>query len=549
MTIYDFDLQIQDVFNTLFSNIKPIDWRNWLDIDSKEEYEEITIKNSGLDSVKNLMNRIKYEETNSRSFSIDLEKFLDSYHEQNTPIFCHTSGTTNSNLSMLKWFHMSKDIVKKLWAPGMRAIFESSGLDSKSSAVIFVPSRLKFDGIRTHEDINYISIYSSEFSQRIMLSIIHPKSYLFYEYKKSRNLDILSKILSMEDISVISAPAITILKWADINKLQEGLKNSLAQIEINNDPNTEKLVSKIQKEGINTISKEIQEKLSEKLSKATLIFSISSLSESDWNLIRKFMKWENGNERFTNLYVASEIGPFAASINKGDFKISRKNRMYVFPLTLPVLESRGKKELISRAKNKIGKLYISRLNDSSPLINIDTGDVISVRLDNVEGLPQIDGNILRSSFPLKYPIKISEQIDIKPGYSVYAGDYFSFDDFEIYNPRLILNHLKLNCEFDIDSLLLIKQNDSHNLTWKLIIPKNKNSNCSNQDKIKEIIMNSKLSDTLKIAIKNKKIDLELINGQPIDFLKEREKMLYKVRNGQISKGILKKWPLYVIESL
>jgi hypothetical protein len=62
-------------------------------------------------------------------------------------------------------------------------------------------------------------------------------------------------------------------------------------------------------------------------------------------------------------------------------------------------------------------------------------------------------------------------------------------------------------------------------------------------------MQFNISDTLKTAIKEKKIDFELINDQPVDFLNERDEMLNKVRNGQISKGILKKWPLYVIQPL
>ena len=205
---FDFDNEIQREFNKAFSAIERTNWNRWLEINSREEYEELALKLSGLSSIEEIFDRIKAEMTDSRSFSINLTEFLKNYQNSDSLFFCHTSGTTDSKLSMIKWFNMTKDIVKRQWAPGMQAIFESSGLDSNSSAIIFVPSRLKFDGVRSFEDKNYISLYSSEFSQRIMLSVVKPKSYLLYEYKDSRNLKTISKILTMDNISVISAPAL-----------------------------------------------------------------------------------------------------------------------------------------------------------------------------------------------------------------------------------------------------------------------------------------------------------------------------------------------------
>ena len=250
MESYDFDRKVQEAFNSSFLDIKSINWQNWLDIRSKEEYEELSLKLSGLSSIDDILTIIKTETTNSRSLSINLEDFLDKTHESNSLFFCHTSGTTNSNLSMLKWFYMTKDIVKRQWALGMQAIFESSGLNSKTSAIIFVPSRLKFDGLNKYEDKEYISLYSSEFSQRIMISLIKPLSYLFYEYKNSKNLEILSKILSIENVSVISAPAITILGWADISRFKIGLRESLNAINQNQDPLIERILLEIKKKRI-----------------------------------------------------------------------------------------------------------------------------------------------------------------------------------------------------------------------------------------------------------------------------------------------------------
>jgi len=543
---YDFDEKVQNNFNKSFSDIERINWKHWLEIDSREEYEELSLKLSELSSIEDLFNRIKSETTDSRSFSIDIDDFLNSDKASDALIFCHTSGTTNSKLSELKWFHMAKDIVKRQWAPGMQAIFESSGLDLNSSAIIFVPSRLKFDGIQKQGDKKYISLYSSEFSQRIMLSVIKPKAYLFYEYKNSRNLDIISKILTMDNISVISAPAITILGWADITRLQDGIKRSLYLINKTQNPKLEDFLLKIEKNGLDSVSYEIQKELSEKISKATLVFSISSLSKSDWELIRKFMKWEEGKEKFTNLYVASEIGPFAASINMGDFEISRLNRMHIFPLTLPVIDYKGKKELISRTKNKFGRLYVSRLNNSGVLINIDLGDVISIK--NQEGLPQIDGKILRSSFQLKYPINLSKEIGLQLNYKVYAGDYFTFPNFEILNPRILLNCLKDKCVLDIDSLLLLIYKESVNNSLKLFLYSNDRKNCSNLKNYSKILLNCIRNEKFKEAILNNEIEIELIKNNPIDFLATRSEMLQKVRSGKNPKGVLKKWPLYVLEA-
>ena len=546
MESLDFDEKIQKKFNESFSDIKKINWKSWLEIRSREDYEELSLKLSGLSSVEDIFNKIKSGLTDSRSFSIKIDDYLEKNKISKPLIFCHTSGTTNSNLSMIKWFHMTKDIVKRQWAPGMQAIFESSGLNSKSSAIVFVPSRLKFDGIRTYKDKKYISLYSSEFSQRIMLSVIKPKSYLLYEYKNSRNLEILSEILTMDNISVISAPAITILGWADIVRLQDGIKRSLDSINKTQNPKVEDLLLKIEKNGLFNTSKKIQNALSEKLANATLIFSISSLSESDWDLIRKFMKWEKGKEKFTNLYVASEIGPFASSLGGTGFDISTLDRMHTFPLSLPVIDYRGKKELLSRTKNKCGRLYVSRLNNSEVLINIDLGDVISVK--SQKGIPQIDGRILRSSFQLKYPINLSKEIAINSNYKIFAGDHFTFPNFEIQNPRFLLNCLREKCVLDIDSILLVFYKETANNGLKLFLYSNEGKNCSNLNNYRKILLKCIRNEKFKAAILNHDIEIDLIKNNPVDFLVTRSIMLEKVRSGRNPKGVLKKWPLYVLEA-
>jgi len=427
----------------------------------------------------------------------------------------------------------------------MQAIFESSGLNSKSSIVIFVPSRLKTDGLNVYNDRNYISLYSSEFSQRLMLSIIKPNTYTFFEYKNSKNLEIISKILSLNNVSTISAPAATILGWADIEKFEIGIRNSLNFIKDVENPILENLLLKIKRDNFRRVVREIQSLLSKKLSKATVVFSISSLSESNWQLIRKFMNWEKGREKFINLYVASEMGPFAASITKDDYIFSRTGNLYVFPLTLPVIERKGKKELISRSKEKIGRLLISKLNNSKPFINIDVGDII--KIVNQEAIPQIEGKILRSSFQLKYQIQVSKEIQIPSNYKVYAGDYFTFNTFEVYEPRYLLNCLKVNCQLDLDSILLLKQKSMNSNNWKLVILSNGKKGCSNVDTYRDLLLKCIKNDDFKDKIKKNLIEVQLIKDNPINFLATRSDMLKKVRSGKNPKGILKKWPFYVIE--
>ncbi|MFX1376335.1 MAG: hypothetical protein ACFFA0_11010 [Promethearchaeota archaeon] len=545
MNSFDFDLKTQKIFDKQFSNITSTNWKKWLDISSKEEYEELALKNSGLSSINDIFEKIKTEKTNPKALSVNLYEFLRDFRSSDPLIICHSSGTTNSDISALKWLHMSKNIIQNYWAPGMQAIFESSGLNSKSSVVIFVPSRLKTDGINIYEYSRFISLYSSEFSQRLMLSIIKPQSYTFFEYKNSKNLEVITKILSLDNISAISAPASTILGWADIKKFRIGLKNSLNLIKTIENPLLEKLLLKIEKDGIELAAKYIQNLLSEKLSKATVIFGISSLSETDWNAIRSIMNWKKGEERFINLYVASEIGPFAASITKDNYEFSRTGKLYVFPLTLPVIENRGKRELISRTELKLGRLLISKINDSNAFVNIDVGDII--QMVNQEALPQIEGKILRSSFQLNYEIKVSEEIQLSAPYNVFAGDYFNFDTFEVYDPRYILNCLKMKCKLDIDSIVLLKQKIENNIVYTLVILSNENNVCSTVENIQNIIYNCSKNDNFKESIKKNFIKINLIKENPVNFVATRSEILRKVRSGKNPKGILKKWPLYVID--
>ncbi|MBD3212820.1 MAG: hypothetical protein GF311_09450 [Candidatus Lokiarchaeota archaeon] len=545
MIKYDFDPKTQDIFNKYYLHEGGTNWEKWLKISNKDEYLDLCLKNSGLDSVDDIFDKIRTAKTNSKQLSVDLESFLAGYDQNFPPILCHTSGTTNNNPQALKWFNMSKSIINKLWIPGMEAIFESSGLNSSSSAVIFVPSRMKFDGINEFNGEKYLSLYSSEFSQRLVISQLKPKSYVLYPYKDVYNLEVLSSVLSLENITIISAPAATILKWADFNRLKSGIQQYLSNLKKNKNyrKSENKLSKKITIKGLDNAVREIQKDLSKKFSKSVAIFSISSLNREKWNMIRDFMHWTRGNERFTNLYVGSEIGPFASSLPRDNFQISKENKMYVLPLTLPALEYRDKIKPIYEFESNKGRLLISRNHDYRPLLNIDTGDVISLLGHN--SLPIIRGDILRGEFKLKYNVKINNTIESPPNPIIKAGNFFTFDNFVIYNSQLLYNCINKHCSLDGDSMVLV-ESLKESPQWKFIIPTSE-VKCVSKNKIENIIYNCPDEPELKDNLRNGNISIKLFDKNVIGFLEPRSKVLEKVRKGLYPKGILKKWPLYVIK--
>lgn len=514
-----------------------------MDITTKEEYYETILKNSRLSNVEDFQERIHSIKTNSRDFSVDLKNYITNYTGSEPLIMCHTSGTTNSDLSALKWFHIKTDFIEKVWAPGMQAIFESSGLTNNGSVVIFIPSRMKFDGMQQHKGKEYFSLYSPEFSQRIMISIMNPKSYLLYPYKDVYNLDVLLKILKLDDIKAISAPAATILKWANLDTFKKGIKNYLQ-----NRKKTSKqgvlTLNLLEKLGLDAIAKEIQSLLSKKLEDSTLIFSTSSLNEEKWEKIREFMNWEKGKEKFTNLYVGSEIGPFAASISKAKDNKPSKKEIFIFPLVYPMIEQGDKILKIEEAEKALGHLLVSRMDNGKALLNITSEDIIEVI--NTEGLPKIGGTIIRDNFSLKYPVKTSDEIMISENRTVIVGDYFNFEDFEIHNAKELLNCLQKEFNLVSDSLLLTKNNGKSPNSWKFFIPVDLNTDREKENKIIRTMSKCEINKSFINALNQKQIDIEIINDDLVQFTASRDEILKKVREGTLTKGILKKWPLYVI---
>jgi len=82
--------------------------------------------------------------------------------------------------------------------------------------------------------------------------------------------------------------------------------------------------------------------------------------------------------------------------------------------------------------------------------------------------------------------------------------------------------------------------------WNLALHVTKNSECESLDEFLERISKCKEEQGIQKALENKYIKFELLDEPPINFVKTRSEMLSKVREGKIPKGILKKWPLYVV---
>ncbi len=541
MRFYDFDPQLQRVFNEAYSDIHSTDWRSWLNISSREEYESLALKLSGLENVDNIFERIKREVTDPKQISVEPNSLVDSHKGSKPVVCCHTSGTSGGTLSDLKFYHISEELAKRLWAPGMRAIFEASGLSTDSSAVIFVPNRIIGDGMINFNKKTLIKLYSSEFSQRLMLSLIKPKSYLLYEYKNANNPLVLEKMLSMNKISIVSAPASTILGWADLDKLRQSLKNS--QKTFTESRESSELTRMINNWEVGAAAAELQKLLSEALSEATIVFSISSMTEGEWSKIRNFMGWKRGSEKYTNLYVGSEVGPFAASIDRDDSGFPLSDRMLVFPLSIPVVRRGEKIELISRSRKGFGQLLVSHLRGSEPIINIDTGDVVTV--ENQQGLPKIGGQVLRAAFPLKVELKFSRELKIPQGSRVFVGDYFKIKNLEIVNPHRLFTCLSLKCEVkgSLSAIIIADANMQH-LVMILTLPES--SHCVGIDEIKNKLYQCPGGKFIRQAMKRKQLQLETISSQPFETKTPRLELIKKVKKGELPKGILKNWPLYLI---
>lgn len=512
--IYDFDIPVQEIFERNFNEKGLPEWREWLDLSSKEEYLDKVSKLSGIDTTEPLKRVV----TDPKNLSVSRDY---SCHEADTCFLLHTSGTSGGGIEDLKWYHLSKETILRLWAPGMKAIFESSGLTQKGSSIIFVPNRLSGDGHNDHSGFNSVRLYSSEFSQRLTLSVIKPKSYLMEFYQNSRSIPTLTRILDLDDIQVLSAPASTILNWADPHRLKKGLERSYQ--EMKKEGGEFSLASLIERSGSAGAVKEVQKRLYDVLKEATLIFSTSSLSGEDWFLIDRFFGWDQESRRFTNLYVGSEIGPFAASIDPLD-----KMNMCVFPLTYPLLEIAGERKPIVEVEGDLGRLFVSYLNNGKPIYNIETGDVIEV-LEH-KGMPRISSSILRA------PFKLKTHVAMKDNSVVYTGDFFEFTEFTITNARILKNCVLekgAQSKDELPMVLLSKEDHYELLHPDIDRSRAASTPCEGVRGFEKAVASG--------LLKMKK------GERPVKPLKQRKEVLKLNRKGAIPKGALKKWPFYYLK--
>lgn len=520
-SMYDFDPKVQEIFHAEYTDIPHTAWRTWLTFSSRKEYESAAVTLSGLSEIDDLANRMRHEKTDPKSLSVDVHSL------QGSPlILCHTSGTSGGSVTEVKWFYMSKELVTRLWAPGMQAIFEASGLTSQNSAVIFVPSRARTDGISTVDEKTVVQLYSAEFSQRLVLSMIQPRSYLLYQYKDAYTVPVLARLLSMDNISVVSAPFLTVLGWTNLKKLRNGLEKSL---KIHDDaPEVLELKKMINKKGVKEAAVTIQRNLSHIFKDATLIFSATGMTEKEWGMLRHFLQWEKGKEKFTNLYVGSEVGPFAASIGS-------TATMYVFPLTVPVVETKGEYTLISQTTHATGNLFVSRMHNSNPAINIVTGDVITVTCQ--EGLPTIKGEILRAPFPLKTDLVLSPAARINKPYTVLVGTYFDVNGMKIKNPRRFISCLAEKC--NLEKPVVLKKDK----TWVMVVSGSEDT-CSLT--AIEDVLRACSDDRAELTLQKGQLHITKVDEPPVHSRVPRSELVAQVKRGELPKGVLMQWPLYVV---
>jgi hypothetical protein len=546
---YDIDYELQMLFNIVYGDITPTDWKSWLSITNAKDYEALAIQLSGLSEHDDLFEKI-HQNAHATPLSININTLIESTDQQHF-VLCHTSGTSGGGISKLKWLHMSQDIVRRLWAPGMQAIFQTSGLNHKSKVAIFVPGRLQGDGLSQIESKNVIRLYSSEFSQRLVLALITPKAYVLDEYRNATDLTTIAHLLALEHLDVISAPATTLMKWANINQLQKGIRRSYRRYSQNPSVSseTDEIVLMIQKMGIPDATVHIQQQLKKLLHGACAIFGISSLTNMQWMVIREFMGWQRGRERLTNLYVGSEIGPFAANLRldftQGDFT----TEMSVFPLTLAAIEHRGTITLISQIQHRRGKLLISRMDNTQPIFNLDPGDIIQIT--SQKGLPRIAGILLREAFPLKTQPQLHPALMTSDNHCVYVGGYFDLGNLEIANPNHILACIEEKIKIQIQIPMVLrpgKERDTWVLTLSIRPNKSSNTNHLNFSKIQQQLASCLPNKGLKTALKKQILKIEIVDYPLTQRSLSRKRLLNEVRHGRRPKGVLKKWPLYWIHS-
>ncbi len=95
---------------------------------------------------------------------------------------------------------------------------------------------------------------------------------------------------------------------------------------------------------------------------------------------------------------------------------------------------------------------------------------------------------------------------------------------------------------------MIEEGKDGGKRWRLILLTNELKECSNLKNYKKNLLKCTKDEKFKKALSDQRIDIQLIDENPVDFLATRSKILDNVRKGKNAKGILKKRPLYVIKT-
>jgi hypothetical protein len=509
-------------------------------IASPDEFEEAALDASGFASCGHVLDGItKRPITDSRRIAVDPAKLVPP--SSRPLVVCHTSGTSGG---AVKWFHMAEDLVHRLWAPGMQAIFESSGVTRAARVAIFVPSRLQNDGLVAEDGSTRVRLYSAEFSQRLMLALLRPAEYLLDVYRTSRSLTTLARLLALERIDVVSAPAATVLGWADRRRLRQGLRRSFEALRSGTRPTPSEAqwaLERIRTLGVDAAAVEFQRRLKSLFAEATLVFSTSSLTAPEWAVIRRFMGWTRGAERFTNLYVGSETGPFAATLRRHPDDPVEQAAMAVFPLTLPAIQRRGAVQLLSRSDAGWGRLLVSRMHVAKPVYNLDTGDVVQVT--GAPGAPTIADAILRAPFPWRVRTPFTPP-PTPTGYDVYVGGYFDLGALEVVIPRRLQACLAGQSGVAVLGSVLYRPDRDGPWVWRLFVQGPRHVSIA---VVERRLASCPEGAPLASAARRGAIRIEVDPATPLQRGPSRVALLGRVGDGTLPKGALKRWPLYLLK--
>jgi hypothetical protein len=175
------------------------------------------------------------------------------------------------------------------------------------------------------------------------------------------------------------------------------------------------------------------------------------------------------------------------------------------------------------------------MHNSTPAINIATGDVITVTSQN--GLPTIQGEILRAPFPVKTDLVLSPAARLPNPYTILVGTYFDVDGITLKNPRRFIACLTEKC--NIKKPVVLKKEK----TWVMVVSGSESEDMS-LTALKSALpacSDDHAGLTLQGQIHIIKVDEPLIHSSV-----PRSELVAHVKQGDLPKGVLMQWPVYLV---